>query len=221
MSPHDDDLSADLRAVPVFPDELPDFEPDSAPDEPMSLFRAWLSYAIDRGAAAPHAATLSTVDPAGWAAARVLILKDVDAHGWSFATHADSPKARHIAANNRVALTFFWPQLGRQVRIQGSATPADDAASARDFRARPLDSRAATLVGRQSRPLDEPSEYVTALAEAEARLADEPDLVAASWTVYVVRADSVEFWQAAHDRAHKRLRYERTDDGWQRHRLWP
>lgn len=218
---NDDDLRPLLRTLPVFPDDLPDFDTDAAPDEPVALFHEWLRHAADEGTPAAHAATLSTIEPDGGPAARVLILKNVDLDGWSFATHADSPKGRHLAADDRTALTFFWPQVGRQVRIRGRARPADRATSASDFLARPADSRAATLVGRQSQPLDRPSDHAGAIADARARLASDPDVIAESWTVYVVRADSVEFWQAAHDRAHVRLQYERTNGGWTRTRLWP
>jgi pyridoxamine 5'-phosphate oxidase len=218
---NNDDLRPFLRTLPVFPDDLPAFDPDEVPDDPVSLFHEWLRHAADEGILAAHAATLATAEPGGGPAARVLILKDVDLDGWSFATHADSPKGRHLAEDDRVAMTFFWPQVGRQVRIRGRARPADHATSASDFLARPADSRVATLVGRQSQPLERPSDYAGALTEARARLTADPDLIAESWTVYVVRADSVEFWQAAHDRAHVRLRYQRADGMWTRTRLWP
>ena len=217
----DDDLRPFLRSLPVFPENLPEFDTDAVSDEPVTLFHRWLRHAVDEGVLAPHAATLSTVDPGGCPSARVLILKDADLDGWSFATHADSPKGRHLAATEDVALTFFWPQVGRQVRIHGRARPADDATSASDFLARSADARASTLVGRQSKPLTEPAEYASALASAKAQLTSDPDMIAESWTVYVVRAASVEFWQASPDRAHIRLLYLRTDGSWTRTRLWP
>ncbi|HSI91850.1 MAG TPA: pyridoxal 5'-phosphate synthase [Jiangellaceae bacterium] len=219
--PADATLAEALRTLPVFPADLPAFDPDTAPDDPVGLFRAWLDDAIRRDVPTPHAMTLSTVDPAGKPAARVLILKDVDAAGWRFATHANSPKGRHIAGNGHVALTFFWPQVGRQVRIQGRATPENAATSARDFLARPVDSRTASLVGRQSEPLSGPAEYERAFAAARERVTADPDLVAPSWTVYAVRPESVEFWQASHDRAHIRLHYAATANGWETQRRWP
>jgi pyridoxamine 5'-phosphate oxidase len=219
--PAEPTLPEALRALPVFPAELPDFDASAAPADPVDLFRDWLGDAVDRGVPAPHAMTLSTVDDGGRPAARVLILKNVDASGWHFATHADSPKGRHIAGTAHVALTFFWPQVGRQVRVTGAAIALDDAASARDFLARPEDSRAATLVGRQSEPLDQPTEYDRAYTAAQERIAADPGLVAPSWTVYAVRPRSVEFWQASSGRAHTRLRYESSAGGWRRQRLWP
>jgi pyridoxamine 5'-phosphate oxidase len=191
------------------------------PDEPLTLFRAWLADAIESDVPAPHAMTLSTVDDDGHADARVLILKDFDDLGWHFATHADSPKGRHITQNAGVALTFFWVQLGRQVRIKGQASPQDADASAQDFLARPLDSRAATLAGRQSEPMADGSDYTRAVAAAQARLDRDPELVDSSWTTYVVRPRSIEFWQASHDRAHVRVRYRAESTGWRKERLWP
>nr|WP_246221198.1 pyridoxal 5'-phosphate synthase [Phytoactinopolyspora mesophila] len=200
---------------------MPEFDPDSAPEDPVTLFGVWLESAIHAGVPAPHAVTLSTVDGHGRAAARVLIVKDADSSGWSFATHADSPKARHIAANASVALTFFWVQQGRQIRLRGTATPMDAATNARDFRARPADSRAATLVGRQSETLGDESEYRSALARATEQVAADPEIVSPSWTVYRVQPASVEFWQGSHDRAHIRLLYDKPAGTWRKRRLWP
>lgn len=219
--PADATLSDALRALPVFPADLPTFDPDAAPDDPVDLFRSWLDDAISRDVPTPHAMTLSTVDPAGRPAARVLILKNVDAAGWQFASHADSPKGRHIAATEHVALTFYWPLVGRQIRIQGRAKPADAATSARDFLGRPADSRAATLVGNQSEPLSDQAEYDQAFTAAKEQVAAYSDLVAPSWTVYTVRPESVEFWQASHERAHTRLYYAANGDGWDKQRRWP
>jgi pyridoxamine 5'-phosphate oxidase len=205
----------------VFPENMPAFDPHATPDDPTALFGDWLESAIRDGVPAPHTVTLSTVDAEGRAAARVLILKDADRSGWWFATHGDSPKARHIAVNAGVALTFFWVQQGRQIRIQGTASAMDDATNARDFLARSAEARAATLVGQQSRPLADEAEYRDALARATEQVNADPETVSPSWTVYRVEPTSVEFWQGSHDRSHTRLRYEKQDGTWRKRRLWP
>ncbi|WP_158880101.1 pyridoxine/pyridoxamine 5'-phosphate oxidase [Amycolatopsis anabasis] len=209
-----------LRGWPSFPEELPDFDPGDVPARPHELFLAWLT---DAGAhaLAPHATTLSTVDADGVPDARVVILKDVDAAGWSVASGSDSPKGLQLAANPRAALTFFWPVRGRQVRVRGRVAPAAPEVSAADFRARPLASRVEAFIGRQSEVLDDPADLLAAAAEAERRVSEDPDLVPPGWTRYLVVADSVEFWQARHDRRHVRLRYRRADGDWLRERLWP
>ncbi|MFG2710566.1 pyridoxamine 5'-phosphate oxidase family protein [Streptomyces goshikiensis] len=99
----------------------------------------------------PHAMTLSTVDPAGDPDARVLILKGMDASGRRFAGHAFSPKGGQLTCHPRAALTFYWPEQGRQVRIRGGVTPGSAEDNAADFPDRSLTARAESLVGRQSR----------------------------------------------------------------------
>ncbi|WP_216212349.1 pyridoxine/pyridoxamine 5'-phosphate oxidase [Amycolatopsis aidingensis] len=209
-----------LRGWPSFPDEPPDFDPASAPEQPDALFLAWLADAGEY-ALAPHATVLSTVDSEGAPDARVVILKEVDAAGWQIATSALSPKGRQLGANPRVALTFFWPQRARQVRIRGTATPAAAELSAADFRERPPASKVESLIGNQSEILSDPAELTRAARAAEHRVATEPDPVPAGWTRYLITAESVEFWQGRQDRLHIRLRYTREATGWRTERLWP
>ena len=98
---------------------------------------------------------------------------------------------------------------------------ADPAVSRQDFLARPEGSRIATLAGRQSAVLTDRAELDRELADIRARLAADPGLVAEAHTVYAVAPVSVEFWQADRDRRHVRLRYRRTEGGWEREQLWP
>jgi pyridoxamine 5'-phosphate oxidase len=118
-----------LRALPVFAGALPDFDPDTAADRPDTQFRSWLQAAIESGAREPHAMTLSTVDPSGRLSARTVILKNVDVCGWQFAG-----RMGEFAA---AALTFYWPDQGRQVRVGGPVRAESAELSAADFRARP------------------------------------------------------------------------------------
>jgi pyridoxamine 5'-phosphate oxidase len=166
--------------------------------------------------------TLATADAAGQVSSRVLICKDVDAEGrWSFASDAASVKGRDLAANPRAAASFYWPQQGRQIRISGGAASAGSEASAADFLARPPASRAAALIGRQSEPLDDPAKLDEAFRQSQAEVDADPNLVAPDWTLYALSADTVEFWQADHQRRHIRLQYQRADGGWSRRLLWP
>jgi len=215
-----DELRARLRALPSFPAELPAFDPAGAPPTPEELFLAWLDEAVAAGVLAPHAATLATVDATG-PSARVLVLKDVGPEGWAIATPADSRPGEAMTASGAAALDFFWPALGRQVRVEGEVRRADDADAAADFGARPADARATALVGRPAPTLSGDAEYAAARADAFARVERDPDLVPDSWALWWVVPSTVEFWQAVHDRAHVRLRYRRHEGSWARERLWP
>ena len=210
-----------LRSLPSFPDDLPPFAVAGAPEDPVDLFVDWLGEAIDAGVLAPHAMTLSTSGPDGVVTARTLILKDIDEHGWVFASRDDGAKARDLGANPFAALTFFWPALGRQVRVTGAVRTMTRADGEADFLARPEEARAAAFVGYQSEPLSSLDEYTAAYTDAVARVTENPRLVARNWNTWAVAADHVEFWQASSDRAHVRLRYRLHGRGWERGLLWP
>ncbi|MFG2875434.1 pyridoxal 5'-phosphate synthase [Streptomyces sp. NPDC048337] len=209
-----------LRGLEVFAGPLPEFDPAAAPAEPVRLFLSWLLEAVADGVRDPHAMTLSTVDSAGDPDARVLILKGVDGSGWQFAAHAFSPKGGQLACHPRAALTFYWPEHGRQVRIRGIVTPGSAEDNAADFLGRSRTARAESLLARQSQYLMDTAERDRALEKSLALIDKEPSLVDSAWTLYTLAPTEVEFWQAARSRIHTRLRYERTADGWDRFQLW-
>jgi pyridoxamine 5'-phosphate oxidase len=200
-----------LRELPSLAGPLPDFDPAAVADTPQDQFIVWLRAAIAAGIQEPHAMTLATVDADGRPDARVLILKNLDERGWHFATSRQSPKGQHLAGALDVALTFYWPLLGRQVRIRGVAVDQGREVAAADFWARSADARANTALERQSRVMD---------AETTPLPPGAPE-VPASWSVFAVRPDTVEFWQGRTDRQHIRLLYERVQSGWKTARLWP
>ena len=215
-------LRALLRSQQVFPAGMPQFDPAAAPDDPVTLFLDWLEAAIGDAVPAPHAMTLATADDQGRPSSRVLICKDVDGDGrWYFASGAASGKGRDLAVNPHAAVSFWWPQQGRQIRIRGRAVPAGKQASAADFLARPAPSRAEALIECQSEPLDDPAELDRAFRQAQARVTADPGLIAPGWTLYALTAEEAEFWQGDPQRRHVRLRYLRAGGGWTSQLLWP
>lgn len=215
------DVRQFLRGLPVFAGELPGFDPSAAPERPQELFLAWLREAVAAGVREPQAMTLSTQGLDDVPDARVLILKNVTGDGWQFAIHRLSPKGRELERTPAAALTFFWREQGRQIRIRGRVSAASAAESAADFLARSPAARAEAMAGRQSQPLADRRELELAAARAAERISGEPDLVVAEWTLFTVVADRVEFWQADVDRRHTRLLYQRDGATWRRDELWP
>ncbi len=209
-----------LRGWPSFPEELPEFDPGSTPGTPRELFLEWL-YEAGEHVLAPHAVTLSTVDADGVPDARVVILKAVDGDTWAVATSSESPKGVQLAKNPHAALTFFWPGRGRQVRLRGPVSPADPEVSAADFTARPPASRMEAFIGRQSQVLEDPADLDDAAEEARRWVEENPGVAPETWTRYLVTPSEVEFWQASHDRRHRRLRYRHENELWVKERLWP
>ncbi|MCX5473328.1 pyridoxal 5'-phosphate synthase [Alcaligenes sp. A-TC2] len=212
-----------LRQIPSLKAPLPELDLADMPATPEQAFALWLNEALAAGIREPHAMTLSTVDEHGWPDARVLILKNVDAEGWHFALKGNSPKARQLDYHPQAALTFYWPALGKQIRLRGHVHLLPEQICADDFLGRPLGSRASAIASRQSEVLHDETELHQRLKEAQVYLDTHPDHVEPGWRVYALTPHIVEFWQGASDRNHKRLRYTRNAQGleWATVRLWP
>jgi len=222
---HDAALLARARAAPVLAGPLPSFDPATAPAAPGPLFAAWLDRALADGVPEPHVMTLSTADADGRPSARVLMLRGIDTAGcaYDFASDSGSRKGRDLAANPYAALTWYWPAQGRQIRMSGPVTVLGPQDTGRDFLGRAERSRVAGFTGRMSEPLTGPEEYARQERAARALVAAEPTRVPERHTVYRLRAERAEFFQADPDRFHLRLSYARwpSGDGWERTLLWP
>lgn len=126
-----------LRALPDFPADLPAFDIEDAPEDPTELFFTWLDDALAAGVLQPHAFSLATVSPEGMPSSRMLILKNIEGSEWHFATSRESRKGVDLATNPGVAANFYWPELGRQIRVVGTVTLLSTAESVADWNARP------------------------------------------------------------------------------------
>lgn len=131
------DLASRLRALPSFPEDMPDLDPDAAPQDPAALLLAWLEDAIAAGARQPHAMTFQTLGEDGGPVGRTLILKDLDERGLHVSTHRSSRKGQQLAADPRASMTFFWRESGRQVQVGGAVVALDEETSQADWATRP------------------------------------------------------------------------------------
>lgn len=210
-----------LRAIPSFSAELPPFPVEDVSAEPLPLLREWLEAALDAGVLLPHAVTLSTVAVDGTADARTLIVKDVTADGVVFATRTDGVKVAELEREPHAAITFYWREVGRQVRVRGLVRRESDEAAHADESARPAHSRAAGRIGTQSSPMSSRSDYVR-LFRAEVERVEAGDTATSDlWAVFTVVPSSVEFWAATPDEGQIRLAYTLTDGEWTHSLLWP
>lgn len=191
--------------------------------DPMVQFGRWFEDASgDSRIMEPNAMTLSTYDPEMGVTSRIVLLKGVGGDGFQFFTNYESRKGRQIEAEPRVALSFYWQGLERQVKITGHAEQLPREISEAYFQTRPRESRLGAWASRQSRVVDSRD----ALEAAHHRAAEEypGDLVPMPpyWGGYVVRPRTMEFWQGRTGRLHDRFRYTRTMDAtWQLDRLEP
>ncbi|WP_298458056.1 pyridoxal 5'-phosphate synthase [uncultured Cellulomonas sp.] len=216
-----DDVRSLLRSLRVFEGPLPAFDPDDVADTPDAMFVRWLREAADAGVREPHAVTVATADPAGRPSSRVVVLHDVVDGAWRFATDSRSRKALDLAANPQGAMSFYWREQARQVRLVGTVRSPGAQASAADFLARSPSSRAAGLATRPGQRLGSVGEMRAAMSAAEDRVAREPGTVLPQWLLLELVPDEAEFWQGDPGRAHTRVVYRRSPDGWTRELVWP
>lgn len=221
-----------LRALDAFPEMPGGFDADAAPRNPYDLLATWLEEAINGGVSQPHAMVLSTVSEGGFPDARTLLLKDITidhdelasaavrGDGLWFASMSDGPKGRQLAENPAAALTLYWREQARQIRVRGQVSEGPREVSEADFLARSPQARAAALTGEQSRPLPGPDTVRRQLAAAQEFLAGNPLFVPATWTAYRLQPEQIEFWQTTTSRAQVRVKYSRVVSGWEHATLW-
>jgi pyridoxamine 5'-phosphate oxidase len=196
-------------------------EKDAHPD-PMRQFTIWFDEALKAKLIDVNAMTLATASAKGEPSARIVLLKGTDEGGFVFYTNYDSAKGRDLAGNPRASLLFFWAELERQVRINGSVTKTTTMESDQYFQSRPKESQFGAAISHQSRPVADRAHLEQRYAEFAATHKDAVVTRPSNWGGYRVKPDTIEFWQGRKNRLHDRLLYTRQGDGsWSRARLEP
>jgi pyridoxamine 5'-phosphate oxidase len=195
-------------------------EADAASD-PYTQFGHWWLEAVESKIEEVNAMTLATSSSDGFPSARIVLLKGYDKNGFVFFTNYNSQKGQEIAANPKACLLFFWKELERQVRIDGSIEKISAAESEEYFQSRPIGSRIGAWCSPQSSViqdrsvLDKNVEFYS--NKFNAQEVPRPD----HWGGYIVKPTTIEFWQGRSSRLHDRLRYSVQPEGWKLERLAP
>ena len=187
----------------------------------MGQFKTWFDDAVRAEILEPNAMTLSTVDESGQPSCRTVLLKIADERGFSFFTNYESRKGTEIATNPRVALTFFWPALERQICIRGRCTKLSREENQLYFSSRPIGSQLGAWVSQQSSQVPGRDFLESKLTEVTTKFGNQPIPVPDQWGGYVVCPSSVEFWQGRPNRLHDRFLYTIEAGAWRIERLSP
>ena len=184
-------------------------------------FQQWFEEACEHVDLEPNAMTLATVDREGAPAVRTVLLKFFDHEGFVFFTNLESRKAEHIDGNRRVALLFWWPELERQIEINGVAERISSAEAAKYFMTRPRGSQLGAWVSHQSQVLTSRKALEMKLDEMKRKFLNREVPLPSFWGGYRVVPSSIELWQGQPNRLHDRFKYERDGSGWRVVRLAP
>jgi pyridoxamine 5'-phosphate oxidase len=198
-------------------------EGDLAP-EPVEQFRRWFAAWHEVAVGDPNAMVVATASPDGRPSVRTVLLRALDGDGFVFFTNHDSRKGRELRGNPHAALLFPWHPLGRQVIVEGPASPLDPAASDAYWATRPRGSQLAAMASPQSEVIPDRATLDDRWADLEAEHAGRDIPRPSHWGGFRVTHERVEFWQGRERRMHDRLAYRRdpaSPSGWRIERLAP
>ncbi len=193
----------------------------TATSEPLELLGCWLEDAEAAGVPTPRAMTLATATVEGRPSARLVTLKRLTGDALIFTTALWTRKVAELRDNPRVAATFYWPGLGRQVRVEGRAEIATRELAEELFAGRPRSHQLQAHVSRQGEEIESLDELRRRLEALQAELGADPVPCPEDWGAVRVVPDQVEFWEEGEDRLHTRHLYEAAGADWRKVLLAP
>lgn len=191
------------------------------PEDPLKLFEDWMDKAISEDVLEPLAMTLSTASLSGKPSSRIVLLRHYSDRGFAFYTNYKSRKADEILQNPLGTMNFFWPELDRQIIINGKITKISKDESDAYFKSRPLKSQISALISDQSKPI--PSrEYLERLFSQKVEEFSNKEIYPPDyWGGFRMEPETLEFWQGRPHRLNDRIFYSLEKGVWKKQRLAP
>ena len=190
-------------------------------EEPLSLLSRWIQEARERGVVEPNSMSLATVDESGSPRSRMVLLKFLEGEEVGFFTNMESDKALEIQSTPEVSATIWWPEMERQVRIEGSAYEMKRSQVEEYHSSRPRDSRIAAWASDQSRPLESREDLLRKFEEMECDFEGIDVPLPPFWGGFRIIVNRVEYWSGRPSRLHERVVLTRSGDSWSQSRLYP
>ena len=188
---------------------------------PIAQWQHWYDQAADGGVAEPNAMTVSTIADDGAPDARAVLVRAVDERGFVFFTNLLSRKAHELRHDPRAALTFYWPDFGQQVRIEGVVEAASEVEADRYFRTRPRLSQLGSWASEQSQPLASREVLLERMTSLSREFEGQPVPRPPHWGGLRLVPHRFEFWTAEPHRLNDRVVFERSGATWSKHLLYP
>jgi len=191
-------------------------------NNPMDQFNKWFDEALKAEVLEPNAMSLATVRNDGRPTCRIVLLKGIEDGHFLFYTNYQSNKGKELENNPVCALTFFWPELERQIRIEGTVTRVDEKRSEEYFQSRPLGSQIGAWASPQSTVIESRTILEERAKQIEKRFEGKKVLPKPhQWGGFQVQPVMIEFWQGRSNRLHDRLEYIKVEGKWTIYRLAP
>jgi pyridoxamine 5'-phosphate oxidase len=191
-------------------------------DDPLELFKIWISEAEKKEINDPNALSLATANENNYPSVRMVLLKELSKKGFVFYTNLNSPKSFDLKKNSKAAMCFHWKSLQRQVRISGSVTQVADEEADAYFNSRPFESKIGAWASDQSKVMKKREEFLKKIDEYTKKYKNEKNLLRPkNWSGWCLKPLAIEFWLGDQYRIHERLKYIKVSDNWKKEILYP
>ena len=191
-------------------------------DDPLELFKIWMSEAEKKEINDPNALSLATTNNNNEPKVRMVLLKGLSEKGFVFYTNLNSPKSNDIKKNPKAEMCFHWKSLQRQVRVSGSIIKVSDEEADAYFKSRPYESRIGAWASDQSKAMSKKEDFLNKINEFKKKYKDTKNVPRPQhWSGWCLSPNSFEFWLGDKYRIHERLKYNKVSSKWKKEILYP